>query len=300
MWTVGIIGLGTITKYYQKGIRASDYFSLTCVCDIDPDAPSGSFFPEAAFYTNYQEMIREATPDFVIISTPPATHFAIAGYALNQGVNVIIEKPATLNIEDYRTLRQLAEEKSLIFEVSFHWQNGIEVLAFNREYTPEKISQISVTVLDPYSADGIIIDPAKRKLMGAWVDSGVNALSMIAMWLPMINVEILSLDKQLCPESGLPIYIDANLLIDSVPTRICIDWRKHTNSKQTMLNYDGDELLLDHSAQAIVRGDASINYGRMERLQEHYYHYFRSFRGHVEADQAQRIHETLFKVVQTL
>ena len=293
---VGIIGLGTITKYYLKGIQGARFLRLDAVCDVDPNAPSRGFFQEVPFFTDYREMIDQRDLGYVVISTPPSSHFEIASFALEHGVNVIIEKPATLNMRDYHALLELAKQRNLVFEVSFHWQNGSEVQKFNQLYQPEKISEISVSVQDPYSADGVVIDPQKRKLMGAWIDSGVNILSLIKMWLPMESVQIENARRQLCPESGLPIYADVRLVMDGVKIHITVDWRNGQNRKESFVVYDGRTIHLNHSGQCIVDGEDTVDCVFMERLQQHYYHYFRNFSGNADVPSAQRIHEILFQV----
>ena len=88
-------------------------------------------------------MIEDLSLDDVIISTPPSTHMEIATFALSHGVNVIVEKPAVLNMKDYHELLSLAEKNSLVFEVMFHWQNGGEVLKFSELFDAGKISEIN-------------------------------------------------------------------------------------------------------------------------------------------------------------
>ena len=83
----GIIGLGTISKYYMDGIRESSILQLCAVCDLVKDAPSKECYKEYLFYTDYKEMIAKEQLDYVIISTPPATHNSIATYALENSVN---------------------------------------------------------------------------------------------------------------------------------------------------------------------------------------------------------------------
>lgn len=294
--TVAIVGLGTITKYYLKGIADAPLLRLSAVCDIAEQAPSRPLFSAVPFYQDYKAMLQEVRPDYLVISTPPASHMEIATYALENGTNVIVEKPATLCMEDYDALIALAREKGLLFEVAFHWQNGSEVLEFNRLYDPAQISEVTVCVLDPYSADGVVIDEQKRKLMGAWVDSGINALSLLKMWLPFESVEVCSANAQLCPESGLPVYADVQLVIDGVPVRITVDWRKGQNKKESFLTYQGRRIHLNHSGQCIVDGGKAVDCEHMERLQQHYYQYFTAFDGTADVPAARKIHEVLFKV----
>ncbi len=296
MKRTAIIGLGTVTKYYLSGLEASPVLELCAVCDSREDAASRDCFSAYPFYTDYTEMIEREALDLIVISTPPATHFEIASYALSLGIDVICEKPIVLSMDEYDALLDIASKNGSKLEAMYHWQNGIEVLYFNDNYDKSKISEIHTTVLDPYSADGAVIDAQKRKLMGAWVDSGVNILSMIKTWLPFDRLEIKRVDTQICPTSRLPIYVDATLVIDGIPTYITVDWRQHINSKTSYVIYDGKRMDIDHSGQAIRYDGEELSVGVMERMKQHYYHYFKTFRGETDVNASLKIHKLLLEV----
>jgi len=49
----------------------------------------------------------------VIIATPAETHYSIAKYILEKGINVLVEKPITLHTEEAEELVAIAESNSL-------------------------------------------------------------------------------------------------------------------------------------------------------------------------------------------
>ena len=65
-------------------------------------------------YTQVDLFLAEADIDTVYIALPNHLHFEYAKKALEQGKHVICEKPFTLNLEDFQTLKALAIEKQLI------------------------------------------------------------------------------------------------------------------------------------------------------------------------------------------
>lgn len=296
MKKAGIIGLGTITKHYLAGLKESPVLMLTAVCDVLEDAPSRGLYSPYPFYSDYKEMIAAEALDYIIISTPPATHYEIAVYALTHGVNVIVEKPAVLCMSEYDELLQLARENCRIFEVMYHWQNGSEVVNLDELYDMGKISEIQVTVLDPYSADGVTIDDAKVKLEGAWIDSGVNILSMIRLWLPFEKLTVDNIEVQKCEKTGLPIYVDLDMHIDCVKTNIVVDWRQHTDNKSTWVVYNGRKIVINNSAQRIEDRDKVVDCYHMERLPQHYYNYFKKFNEQPDVDTSRDIHRVLTEV----
>lgn len=93
---VCLIGLGVITQRYWVGFSQCSFFRLCAVADIDPNAVSRSLYKDYPYYRDYLEMINREKPDYVIISTPPQTHFEIARNCLELGIHVVIEKPVTL------------------------------------------------------------------------------------------------------------------------------------------------------------------------------------------------------------
>ncbi len=296
MKKVGIIGLGTITEYYLEGLKNSKVLELTAVCDTLINSVSKKYYEEYPFYLDYKEMIEKEGLDYIIISTPPKSHFEIAKYALENNVNVIVEKPATTNLKDLKYLMDLAKQNNLIFEVMYHWQNGSEVIKFNELYKKERITEINTTVLDPYSSDEINIDEVKIKLLGTWIDSGVNILSMIKMWLPFNTLDINNIFVKKCEKTNLPINVSIDILIDNVKVLINIDWTKHQNVKESYLVYDNRKIKIDHSNQCIIDEEKIIKLDDMVRLRRHYYNYFKNYNENNDDEGTYLIHKFLFEV----
>lgn len=297
---VCLVGLGVITKHYKKGLEDSKCLDLVAVCDLNESALARSLYSDLHFYTFYKLMIDVEKPDLIIIATPPATHYEIAEYALKHKVGVILEKPATLNYEDCKKLHDLADEMGVFFTVMFHWQTGEEVLYFNQHFDLNKIAKIEVDINDSYSDDGVTIKNDRIPLWGAWVDSGVNALSLINKWVPFDDCLLIGVEVQHCTESGLPIFARADLQFThhskTIPVSISVDWRNDKSDKYTILKMvDGTEILIEHTAQKIVADGKEIVLDDMPRLERHYYNYFTNFENS-STDNDLMIHKILFEV----
>lgn len=299
MKKIGIIGLGTITKHYLKGLEKSEYFTLAAVCDLSENAPQRKTYQAYPFYSDYIEMIRRENLDYVVVATPPSTHYEISLNALKNGANVIVEKPATTDMERYKTLIKTAKENGVTFEVMFHWQTGEEVVQFNRLYDKKNIEKIFVEVLDPYVEKGSI-KSEKVLLSGVWMDSGVNVLSMIKTWLNFDEIAIKNIQTKQCETTALPTYIQLIGTVDGVEIEIVIDWTKGIDRKTTRLQYSGREIVIDNSRQTIIDGDKQMRFDEMERLTRHYYNYFTGYKKAISAEQGLKIHEFLFKVNERL
>ncbi len=58
-------------------------------------------------------MVEKEKPELVSIATESGIHAEIALYCIDKGVNVIIEKPMAMSIEDADKIIALAEEKNV-------------------------------------------------------------------------------------------------------------------------------------------------------------------------------------------
>ncbi len=297
MKRVGIIGMGVISQYYINGMKASKALRLVAVCDKEEGKATRQVFDEYAFYTEYLTMIREEGLDYVVLATPPATHYEIAKNCLLAGVNVLVEKPVTLEKPLFDDLMRIAKEQGKELQTMFHWRRGSEAEKFIELYDGSKITAIRVCVLDPYCEDGVSIKPDRVGLAGVWMDSGVNALSFIKGLLPFDSVKIEGVSLTRCAKTGLPVKIDVRLTIDGVAVEINGDWTRGENDKRSLITYEGREILVDHSKQTIFDGETQLAYDDMERLARHYYNLFAvSFQEGADQTDAVKVHETLFAV----
>ena len=57
--------------------------------------------------------------DFLTVCTPNDSHYAVAKAALEAGMHVMCEKPLSLTVREAKTLRRVAERKSLLLAVPF-------------------------------------------------------------------------------------------------------------------------------------------------------------------------------------
>lgn len=76
-------------------------------------------------YTDYKQMIEENEIELVGIATESGIHAEIALYCIEHNINVIIEKPMAMSIEDADKIIRLAEEKGV--KVSACHQNRFNV-----------------------------------------------------------------------------------------------------------------------------------------------------------------------------
>jgi predicted dehydrogenase len=79
-------------------------------CDLDAtrrERAAASF--KVPVFADYDEMLREAKPEVVIVATPPQHHVAACIAALRAGAHVVCEKPLATTIADGRTVLEAAD-----------------------------------------------------------------------------------------------------------------------------------------------------------------------------------------------
>lgn len=110
--TGAIIGCGAIGREHLTAVSELENVWMAAVCDLSSaraEATAERFSVEK-WYSNYHELLGDVRPDLVHITTPPASHFSIAKDCLTTGLNVLCEKPITVNYEEFSILKGLAKE----------------------------------------------------------------------------------------------------------------------------------------------------------------------------------------------
>ena len=126
---MGMIGGGKdafIGAIHRIALNMDGLIELSCgALSINPEIAKDSarslFLPEDRTYLTYDEMITKEAKlpankkiDFVTIVTPNFAHFAPAMMALENGMNVVIEKPITFTLDEAKQLKKKVDETGLL------------------------------------------------------------------------------------------------------------------------------------------------------------------------------------------
>ncbi|MFZ2633047.1 MAG: Gfo/Idh/MocA family oxidoreductase [Desulfosalsimonadaceae bacterium] len=111
-----VVGVGYLGKFHAEKYAAMDNVELVGVVDIHRARAEevASHVGVKAFY-DYRDLFGRV--DAVSIAVPTPLHFEIGKAFLEQGVDVLVEKPITVTIEEADVLIGIAEEKGLILQV---------------------------------------------------------------------------------------------------------------------------------------------------------------------------------------
>ncbi|MGI6204400.1 MAG: Gfo/Idh/MocA family protein [Anaerovoracaceae bacterium] len=126
-----LIGCGRIAVNHMKA-AVNNELDIVGMCDVIPEKIDAliekSDVKDASGinkYTDYKEMLEKEKPELVSIATESGIHAEIALYVIEQGINVIIEKPMAMSIEDADAIIEAAERKGV--KVSACHQNRFNV-----------------------------------------------------------------------------------------------------------------------------------------------------------------------------
>lgn len=127
-----LIGCGRIATNHMKA-AVNNGLEIVAVCDVIPEKmeellAKHELQDDASIkrYEDYKKMIEEEEkPELVSIATESGIHAEIALYCIEKGVNLIIEKPMAMSIEDADKIIRLSEEKGV--KVSACHQNRFNV-----------------------------------------------------------------------------------------------------------------------------------------------------------------------------
>lgn len=126
-----LIGCGRIATNHMKAAMNNN-LEISAVCDIICDkmdellAKHGLENEKSIRkYDDYKKMIEDIKPELVSIATESGNHAEIALYCIDNGINVIIEKPMAMSMSDADEIIRRSEEKGV--KVSACHQNRFNI-----------------------------------------------------------------------------------------------------------------------------------------------------------------------------
>ena len=136
-------------------------------------------------YATFEEMaVKEATRadgiDFVVVVTPNVTHYAACKAFLQGGIHVACDKPLCLTVEQAKELCALAEEKKLLFMVTYTYMGHVTAKHIRHYIEQGKLGKIR-TVMAEYPQGWLAYEGEWGGKQGAWrcdpsQSGGVNCL----------------------------------------------------------------------------------------------------------------------------
>lgn len=112
-----LIGCGRISPNHIVAAK-NNGLEIAAICDLDKNNMDDKFLKfdlsdSVKRYTDYRDLLLTEKPELVAIATESGKHAQIAIDCINNGCNVIIEKPIALSIKDADRIIAVAKEKKV-------------------------------------------------------------------------------------------------------------------------------------------------------------------------------------------
>jgi predicted dehydrogenase len=113
---VGVIGVGYLGRFHAQKYAALENVTLVGVADTDEkQATKVADECNCRPFLDYRQLL--PLVDAVSIAVPTSYHFQVAGDCLEQGVDVLLEKPMTVTLQEADDLIAMAEKRQLVLQI---------------------------------------------------------------------------------------------------------------------------------------------------------------------------------------
>ncbi len=121
---VAIIGCGKIADQHILALHRIPNCEVVAVCDREKlmAGQLAERFRISGVFSDAAEMLREAQPQAVHITTPPQSHFVLAMQCLEAGSHVYLEKPFTVTADEAERLLDCATTRGLVVAAGHNYQ----------------------------------------------------------------------------------------------------------------------------------------------------------------------------------
>ncbi len=144
---VAVIGVGNMGKNHVRTYSEMPNVELLALADTNVELGSGLAQEyRIPFHQDYRDMITSVKPEAVSICVPTSLHSSIATYCLEQGVDVLLEKPIAMTAEVAEQLLQLAKKLDRRLLVGHIERFNPAVLAVKDLLNQNKLGKVTAIV----------------------------------------------------------------------------------------------------------------------------------------------------------
>ena len=145
-----LIGCGRIATNHVKAVL-NNHLEFVAACDLIPEAIESLLAKHSlendasiARYTDYRKMLADHPEiELVAIATDSGVHAEITLYCIEQGVNVIVEKPMTMSMHDAEEVIRRSNEKGVKVTVCHQNRFNIAIQEMRKAYESGRFGKIS-------------------------------------------------------------------------------------------------------------------------------------------------------------
>ncbi len=119
---VAMVGCGAVSKNHLAPLSCMDNVNIAALCDIKRERAeerANEFGFDCRIYDDYEKMLESEELDAIHIATPHYLHAEMACLALIRGINVFLEKPMCISLEEIDKLFEIENKSSGRITVCF-------------------------------------------------------------------------------------------------------------------------------------------------------------------------------------
>ena len=180
---MGFMGATWPCASHAEGLRKLKGIELAAVSELDC-AKRESFvrtFGSMERYGDYNDMLKGADLDAVVIGLPTALHFEATSKSLNAGLHVLCEKPPTVNSMEMKKVARLSRKHALTYMFARQPRFSPELLEAKRLVEKGRLGDVYYAEVKwircrhiPFGHGGWFVNKAKGG--GVLLDLGVHAI----------------------------------------------------------------------------------------------------------------------------
>ncbi len=122
MFKIAIIGCGAIAQTHISFLKEVENVKIVALCDIQIEKAQKckeTYVNDAIIFDDYIKMLDKIDLDAVHICTPHYLHSEMAIQALNRNINVLLEKPVAITLNQVEALLKAEKESKAKICISF-------------------------------------------------------------------------------------------------------------------------------------------------------------------------------------
>ncbi len=262
---IGFIGCGGFSYSHLNRLKEMKDVEVAAVYDPKKENVE-KFIKEAGqteLYKSDRELVKNGNLDGVVITSPHTFHFPQIKLALENGLHVLVEKPAVVNYRQSQEVKNLLKKTKKVFVVGYQRHYMPNFLGAKKIIDEKKIGKI-VFVSGYLAQDWINIvrntgriwrfDP-KFSGGGQLTDSGSHFIAML-FYLTGLNVK------------AVAAFIDYYGMKVDINTAFIVNFKEKVNGSFGVLGIDPSfrEALLIWGQKGVIKVSA-----QMENSHVHYY-----------------------------
>jgi predicted dehydrogenase len=240
----GLVGAGRIAEAYAQAFDGLKLGRLIGVADVRAEAARGlALRVGCRGYDSHEEMADECPLDAVIICTPPASHAEIALDFLRREVNVLCEKPLSVDLHSARLMLHAARRFGVRLTMASKFRYAADVVRA-RNIVQSGILGELLLVENTFAsrADMSTRWNSRREVSGGGVliDNGTHSVDILRYFLgPLADVQVVEGKRS----QGLEVEETVQMFVRSaggVLGRVELSWGM-AKEQESYLNIFGTE-----------------------------------------------------------